>query len=288
MHGSYSLASRAREILRERGWVGLISHASQSAVRNWHLWRFRPYITHQRIAGEDLTLRIADQFGEGWYAVPHDWAEMVWVRDHLLEPGGSVVDVGTNHGVTAALFAKWVGPTGRVIAIDGLSKNVATARENAELNRVSNIRFVHSAIGSRNGSVEFMDQPNGGVLTRSGGSRRSVTVPLRTLDDLLGDERVSFLKIDVEGHEIEVLKGAAKVLESAPNLDLEIHCAMFDDPAQAVKDTLELIGSQRYQLHWQVSFDGTPTAHTAHTTPEYVAQYPNIHLFARRIVGKGS
>lgn len=285
MSNSYSLAARAREILHDRGWRGLLDHASQSAVRNWRVWRFRPYIAHPRIAGVDLTLRIADQFGQGWYTTEHDWTELTWVRDRLIEPGGTVVDVGTNHGVTAVLFAKWVGPAGRVVAIDGRRQNVETARENGELNGVSNIEFVHTAVGSRIGTVEFMDQPNGGVLRRPGASRKTVTVPLRTLDDLLAGRAVSLLKIDVEGHELEVLKGAEKVLESAPNLDLEIHCDTFDDPARAVEEILDRIGARRYQLHWQLTFDGAPLPDSADTLPALVAQHANIHLFAKRFAG---
>lgn len=282
MSNSYSLVERAKQILHDRGWSGLVGHASRSVIRNWKEWRFRPYITHQRIAGENLTLRIADQFGETWYTVEHDWTELTWVRDRLVERGGTAVDVGTNHGVTAVLFAKWVGSAGQVVAIDGRAQNVATARENATLNGLSNIRLIHSAVGSRNGTVEFMDQPNGGVLLRPGGARRTVMVPLRTLDDLLGDVKVSLLKIDVEGHELEVLKGAQKTLANAPNLDLEIHCETFADPAGAVKEILERIDRGRYQLHWQLTFDGAPVPDSTATTPDLVAQHGNVHLFAQR------
>lgn len=283
MPSGYFIAARAREILRDRGWGGLVHHASRSVVRNWQAWRFQPYTTHNQIAGENLTLRIADQFGEGWYATKREWKELTWVRDHLIRPGGTAVDVGTNHGVTAVLFAKWVGFTGHVIAIDGRSQNLDTARRNGELNQAPNIQFVHAAVGSRNGTIEFMDQPNGAVLMRPGSSRKTVTVPLRTLDDIVGHTPVSFLKIDVEGHELEVLKGSVKVLEGAPNLDLEIHCSEFADPARAVRDILDCIGARRYELHWQLSFDGVPVMDAADTSPECVAQHANIHLFAKRL-----
>ncbi|HEX4405459.1 MAG TPA: FkbM family methyltransferase, partial [Polyangia bacterium] len=242
MSGSYSITARAKEILGKHGVRGLINHASQSVVRNWREWRFRPYITQQEIAGERLTLRIADQFGHGWYGSGHDWKEAAWIKDRLIEQGGTVVDVGTNHGITAVLFAKWIGPSGEVIAIDGRRENVETARENAALNHAPNIHCIHTAVGSRAGTIEFMDQPNGAVLTRAGAARKTVTVPLRTLDEILEGKRASFLKIDVEGYEVEVLRGATETLKSVPNLDVEIHCASFADPTAAVREILTLIG----------------------------------------------
>ncbi len=283
MSGSYSIRARAKEILGKGGWRGLLSHASQSVVRNWRVWRFRPYITQQTIADERLTLRIADQFGDRWYGSGYDWKEATWIKDRLIERGGTVVDVGTNHGVTAVLFAKWIGPEGEVIAIDGRRQNVETARENAALNDAPNIRCIHTAVGSHAGTIEFMDQPNGAVLTQRGASRKVVTVPLRTLDEILEGKRVSFLKIDVEGHEVEVLKGGVETLKSVPNLDIEIHCASFADPASAIREILARIDPARYQLHWQVSYDGVPVPDSSETTPEAIARHPNIHLFGRRI-----
>ena len=97
MSGSYSITARAKEILGKHGLRGLVDHASQSLVRNWRAWRFRPYITQQTIADERLTLRIADQFGEGWYGSGHDWKEADWIKERLIERGGTVV-VARPHG----------------------------------------------------------------------------------------------------------------------------------------------------------------------------------------------
>ncbi len=283
MSNPYSLVARAREILNTHGPGGLLRHGASSVLRNWQAWTFRPYITHRRIAGEQLTLKISDEFGKTWYDTEREWKEFTWIRDHLLQPGGTAVDVGTNHGVTAVLFSKWLGPMGQVIAIDGRAQNVETARENARLNNAANMRCIHTAVGSSSGTVEFVDQPNGGVLSRTGAFRKTVVVPLRTLDEILEGRPVSFLKIDVEGHEIEVLKGAQQTLKSVPNLDIEIHCETFADPAAAVREIVDRIGAAQYRLHWQYAVDGVPVPHSSETTPELVAKYPNIHLFAQRI-----
>jgi FkbM family methyltransferase len=282
MSGGYSITAKAREILKDHGFLGLIAHSSRSVVRNWKEWRFRPYVTRQRISGEDLTIHIADQFGESWYSVDQDWIELTWVKNHLVEQGTTVVDVGTNHGVTAVLFSRWVGEEGHVVAVDGRGQNVQTARENARLNHASNIEFVHSAVGNRIGTVDFMDQPNGGVLSKAGASRKTITVPMRTLDDILAGRKASLLKIDVEGHELAVLEGASRTLESVPNLDVEIHCPTFSDPAGAITEILERIGARRYDLHWQISMNDLPVPATPELTPEVIGRNVNVHLFARR------
>jgi len=59
--------------------------------------------------------------------------------------------------------------------------------------------------------------------------------------------------------------------------------ATFADPAAAVREIVDWIGSAQYRLHWQYAVDGAPIPHSAETIPDVVAKCPNIHLFAERI-----
>jgi FkbM family methyltransferase len=172
----------------------------------------------------------------------------------VLRPGDTAVDCGANIGFTSLFFGRCVGAHGSVVAFEALPRNATAIRRNLELNRCANVHVRNIAVGSAEGTVEFLDEPNGAVGARP--HMRVIKVPVTTLDQELKGRCVDFIKIDVEGHEIEVLKGARNVLSQAPALDLEVHCALFADPAKALRDIGGLIGVERYELHVQEEVDG--------------------------------
>lgn len=278
-----SLIRKGISVLREKGAREFLRRFQSSLVVRWRTATFRPRRVQRLIAGEQLDLYIADRFGEFWYEKPHQWTELTWIRDHLIRRGEDAVDIGTNHGVTGVLFARWVGPDGHVIGFDGRPANVSAARKNAGLNRTPNFEVVHAAVGARPGKIRFLDQSNGSIAPDVSDAP-SIEVPLVRLDDALKGRQVGFLKIDVEGYEIEVLRGATEILKSCPNVDLEIHCPCFTDPIAAIEEILALFPPQRYALHWQWTFDGPIVANIPHVhRAEYIASYTNVHMFARAL-----
>jgi FkbM family methyltransferase len=74
----------------------------------------------------------------------------------LVKPGWTVWDCGTYLGYYTLIFARRVGPTGRVVAIELDSRNLKRTRENAEANGMINIDYVNAAIGAPAGEVEFV------------------------------------------------------------------------------------------------------------------------------------
>lgn len=280
---SRSLVGKGIRVLRDEGLGPFLMRLSARLKHEWAAGTFRPHTSARSIAGEHIQVHIADLFGQFWYGRPHEWKELVWVRDHLLRPGDIAIDVGTNHGITGVLFARWVGLTGRVIGFDGLPSNVEAARINANLNGASNFEVRHAALGSAPGQVRFVKQPNGAVWTEGQGDVETIEVPLVRLDDELQGGRADFLKIDVEGYEAEVLRGARDTLKQVPSLDLEIHCACFPDAVAGVREVLALLPLERYEIHWQWTFDGEIVANDPGLhTPEHIAGHGNVHMFGRR------
>jgi FkbM family methyltransferase len=138
------------------------------------------------------------------YANPPDLAEMRAWRRHL-RPGELYIDVGANVG-TYAIWAAELGA--EVIALEPAPDTFALLQENIALNGYS-VRAVPAAAGATCGTARFTAgrdacnrlDPAGSALTR-----------LVTLDSLIGDRHVAGIKIDVEGFEIEVLRGGARAL----------------------------------------------------------------------------
>jgi len=250
---------------------------------------FKPYQIQKTIAGETIQLFISDLFAKNWYDRPEHldhWQELVWVKENALKKGDLVVDCGANIGFTGLFFVKCVGEQGKIVGFEALPANADVARKNIQLNQVTNFEIRNQAVGSYNGIVEFIDYPNGSVGKMDGSvgkmeSYKSINVPIVTLDEAFPVEKPTFLKIDVEGYEIEVLKGATEILKTRPKLAIEIHCASFSDRLSFVKELLLLLPLSEYNIFLQLAVNEEILSYgLIDVTPELIIKYDNVHLFA--------
>jgi FkbM family methyltransferase len=141
-----------------------------------------------------------------------------WIREHL-QPGGTFVDVGANIGLFSVAAAQCVGANGRVLAIEASPAVFPYLKENVARNRVLNVLLEHCAASEHDaGSVSFWEAPVSqfgmGSLAQQFGSN-PLNVPAHMLDTLLqrhNFDRVDVLKVDVEGFEAAVFRGAHQLL----------------------------------------------------------------------------
>lgn len=149
-----------------------------------------------------------------------------------VRPGDVIYDVGANLGFFSVMAAKLVGPTGQVYSFEPVTENATTIQRNASLNGLSNLTPFELAVGSRAGNLELLlSDWNGGaslsptsVKPTEAVARRSVRVV--ALDDFIAEQRLrppSFVKIDVEGFELEVMQGMARTIAACqPTLLFEV------------------------------------------------------------------
>lgn len=155
------------------------------------------------------------------------------------EPGDIVIDVGTYIGRFTLIASKLVGPTGKVIGVEPNPNNFAILKHNIQANHSTNVVLSCVAASNREGTVRLYLGESGGwtsaFRSSSGGwgssfplSDNYIDVPCTTLDHLLkkmGLTKVDWVKIDVEGAEVEVLEGCAQILQNSEKLKVivEIH-----------------------------------------------------------------
>jgi FkbM family methyltransferase len=140
-----------------------------------------------------------------------------------LSRGSVFIDVGANIGYYTLVASKLVGSSGRIHAIEPVPSTAAILRANIKLNNCSNV-FVHDvAAWSSKGKLVLRIPKSwyGSASFLCNGM--SVTVNATTLDELLqSEDSVSCMKIDVEGAELEVLRGAKNILQKTKYLILEL------------------------------------------------------------------
>jgi FkbM family methyltransferase len=149
------------------------------------------------------------------YSAWPEFHELQWLRG-TLRSGDVVLDVGANVGHISLLLADIVGPEG-LFAFEPAAVAFARLRENWLLNGWPTVRLFNVAVGSHDGEVciQAADTPLTTIGISSTPTENGQKVGLRALDTMRSawhDRRVGLLKVDVEGHEAEVLEGARAVL----------------------------------------------------------------------------
>jgi FkbM family methyltransferase len=180
------------------------------------------------------------------------------VVDSILQnvlPGMTVVDIGAHAGFYALLFAKLVGPTGKVIAFEPLPANFRLLEENIALNGLTNVLVRHEAVGERSGELNLeVPDPEDHLLAgpmSSADPRGSMKVPVVSLDDFASQRglHIDFIKMDVEGAEGSILKGAQETLRGFhPAMVVELHNADRQAGRHPVATYMEDLGYQVQDL----------------------------------------
>lgn len=142
-----------------------------------------------------------------------------------IKPGDVVYDIGANVGFYTLLSSVLTGDQGRVYAFEPLPRNLRDLREHIEINGIVNCRVIEAAVAQEDGEACFDPSLNRsqGRLSASG------TILVRTvaLDSLLRQTSISppsLMKIDIEGAEVECLRGAARTITSSrPIIFLATH-----------------------------------------------------------------
>ncbi len=144
----------------------------------------------------------------------------------LLQPGDTFVDVGAHIGWFTTIAAKLVGQAGQVIAVEPYGANAEMLRKNVALNGCENVRIVEMALGSRPGTLTLARAggDSGGVTALDWATDGRAEVPVTTLDAVAGElGGAALIKIDVEGWEAHVLRGAERTLARAQRVLIEIN-----------------------------------------------------------------
>ena len=175
----------------------------------------------------------------------------------LRETRGTVVDVGANVGFITVRAARVAS---QVIAIEPHPIRFRYLKRNVALNGLRNVTCINCAVGAAEGEIALYDvDPSLGPrpldVSATPGRGRCYRVPLRALDSLV--QEADLIKIDVEGYEAEVLRGATNLLAGRPRLVVEA----LAGPA-LVAELLDGYSLQELDAHTYLAIE-SPAKHDA-------------------------
>lgn len=177
---------------------------------------------------------------------PDSMPELSIARRLLRARGcGAVVDVGAHLGQ----FTLWVCNQGSrdVMAFEPDPAARTILLRSLSLNGCDAVRVIAAACGASPGWAELAPGPVGSVAVAH--SPGATSVPVLTLDEALGNERsVALIKVDVEGFEAAVFRGALRFLEiGRPALLLEVHCQRLSEYGESIRTLIDLL-APLYQI----------------------------------------
>jgi FkbM family methyltransferase len=178
----------------------------------------------------------------------------------VLPPGAVFVDAGANAGLFALMASRWVGPAGKVYAIEPSDREYKRLVDHLALNRLSNVIPARLALGDRSASASLRVAPfpNAGHNTLGSFAYADVptahfeTVETITLDRFAEAHQLSRLdaiKMDIEGSELSALAGATAVLRRfRPVLCVEVSAGALAGTGATPQQLVDLITAAGYRL----------------------------------------
>jgi FkbM family methyltransferase len=172
----------------------------------------------------------------------HDRALEVNLFGMQLSEGDTVFDVGSGVGQEVLPFARIVGSSGTLVAIEAHPGTFRLLQQNIVRNHFDNVIAVNSAITDERKTVRI-DGEVGGLgnrLTEVGG----FSVPGTTIDDVmrnLGIQRVDFLKMNIEGAERDAVVGMEHTIDRTANVCIACHDFLVEETSDSTFATKALV-----------------------------------------------
>ena len=188
------------------------------------------------------------------------WDQDTWLAmERHLAPGATFVDIGAHDGYCSLKGARIVGPAGRVLAVEANPEMVTVLEKNIQASGARGIQVLPFACSDNEGVLTLFSasQSNTGSssLSKANASQygepgQSYQVASRTLDAIIqkaGVSRVDLVKVDVEGAELLILKGALETLAHyRPALLLELDDQLLQPMGTSAAEVTEFLRAYGY------------------------------------------
>ena len=196
--------------------------------------------------------------GEAVRVLP-EYAHLSWNPDEyrsfrdVVRPGMTALDIGANVGAYSLLLGQWVGPAGAVYAFEPSPRVFDGLVRHIELNHLAGVVHpVRAAVGRTSATLPLVVAGTHGESRLAGASDAAmptIDVAVTTIDEFCAQHRITpaFIKVDVEGAELDVLRGArATIRRTLPELRLfvEMHPSVWPLVGVCLQDILAELATQ--------------------------------------------
>lgn len=212
----------------------------------------------REIGGESI--RFPTRFSR-YYEAEYEPETFAFFRENVKK-GDAVLDIGGHIGLFAVVTARLVGNEGKVYSFEPTPFTRGVLKEVVELNGLSDVVEVRSeAVSAKSGDTVFFDTgdtiSNANSLVKTERSKTEIPIKLISVDEFVKEKGIKpdCLKIDVEGVELDVLRGARETfLTHRPVARLGLHPSFITQNGQSLDEIWAIL--EEYKM--QVVFEGKP------------------------------
>lgn len=184
----------------------------------------------------------------------HERNSTAYVK-RIIKPGMRILEIGANIGYYAMIEARLAGENGHLYAFEPSPFNFDLLKRNLALNNFKNYDIYLSAVGGERGRAKFyVDSRSNlsGFIKRAGVEYAdAIDVEIVTLDDFLKDKKIDFIRMDVEGYEREILKGAENAFRNGilpEYFFIEIHSELLHKKNSSAAEIISFLNGFGYEV----------------------------------------
>lgn len=206
------------------------------------------------------------------------------IKSGILKKGVNTLEAGANIGYYALLEWRLVKPTGIIYAAEPVTKNFVNLFHNITLNKPNNIFPFKLAFGEKEekATIYLSKLSNWCTLNKENIQHQigSETVKVTTIDKFSRNKkRIDFIRMDVEGYEYEILKGATETLKKNIKIQMEVHPSSIKN----LEDFLDILTQNNFFIKYAVFEYQVPYSHLTYSAfkkdgSPYPLQFFNINI----------
>jgi len=219
-----------------------------------------------------LLLFNSPRYGYQFYCRKNneDFAFMTFHEDDILKhftpkEGNNVIDIGAHIGRYTIIASKSINKTGKIVSIEADPANFEILKQNIKLNKLTNVTTLNHAAYSKETKIKlYLPQQESGytiyntIMEGRANTKqdRFIEVNANTLDNLLEQNglnhaEINWIKIDVEGAEFEVLKGATNILSKSKDIAILIEIHNLYGDTNLYTPIIEFLGSYNFKIEYE-------------------------------------
>lgn len=155
--------------------------------------------------------------GRGLFLQRQYLEDLLEYGDRFLRYGDVCIDGGANQGIYTVAFGHYVGPAGKVVAVEPMTYAIPLIENNCALNNIANVEIVNAGLSDEDGeaTLDYNTGAGGASIVHNRAGPAKERIKCRTIDTLTTEldlNRVDFIKLDIEGAEEKALKGSRQTI----------------------------------------------------------------------------
>ena len=177
--------------------------------------------------------------------------------EDIIKPEMTVLDIGANIGYYSLMMLELMGNKGKLIAVEPSPSNIEILRKNLLLNKYNDIEVHNAAISDENGTKKFFLSEMSNLNTLNYTEKKSlnltgetINVKTLTVPQIMEGRNLDLIRMDVEGHEVEVLNGLIPnigVNNLYPSIIFETHRSRYNNE-HSMENTLKNLFAKNYKV----------------------------------------